>query len=274
MSLVWPLGTLDLSAALGLGLAVGLLVAELRRAATPWHRALLGAATLVAALPHADLDPRSVWAAGGLAWLIVHRDRAGLALPGGIVLGLAMARADVTTVATWPVACVPRRLGTAMPLAMVALGAFGLGLAVQPTGRGPGTSIARVGPMWVGIAAAWLGTWRPPRPPLYNLPSALAMWGLAAAATGTALHLMRGGRPGRDRRIAIGLAVGAGVLVTVRTQPLLGGAVCGQLLAPLAILWLLALAQIRLVEAAPAPARLIDGLLLAQLVWMAGFAGA
>ncbi|MEM6925740.1 MAG: hypothetical protein AAF602_02330 [Myxococcota bacterium] len=265
-------GTLDPSAAVGLGLTALLLVVAVRRAGIPWHRASIGAATLVAAWPHADLGSSSVCAAAGLAWAIVHRERAGWAVPGVIVMGLAVAGAEVTTVAAWPVTCVPRRLGTAMPLATVAIGGLGLALAVRPAAPPPGTLIARVGPMWAGIAAAWLGTWRPPRPPLYNLPSALAMWGLVAAATGIAIHLARGGRPGSDRMLAIGLGLTSVGLMAVRTQPLVEGPVCGQLLAPLAILWLLALALIRLAQAVPLPTRVIDGLLLAQLVWMAGFA--
>ncbi len=262
--------TIGWQSAIGVTSAAALLVAGARRSGLPWHRALLGAATLVGALPHASLAPASLLSATGVGIAMVGATR-----PWLVATGLLLALGSGTLESSgspelWPWPCAPRRLGTAVPLAAVAIGLYGLLLAIRPAPRtATGTLLTRVGPLTAGIVVAWLGTWRPPRPPLYNLPSGLAMWGLTAGLLGCGIHLARGGRPSAEVRLALALGVLVLAVTAIRTQPLGLGPVCGQLEAPLAALWLLVFAMVRLAHESPLP-RVVDGLLVLQLIWMAG----
>jgi len=304
------LAELDGSAAGGLGLAALWLVIDAVRAGVPVRWAIVGAATFFAALPHADLTSSAVVTTLGMTGAITLRQRPILA---GFLAGLALAthrpdailallvgiglpwRAALSFAAVallggaavggvpsgssllgvWPWRCVPRRLGTAIPLASVALGLFGLTRAVRPRETAP-VAIGRLIPLGAGIVVAWLGTYHPPRPPLYNAPSGLAMWGLTAALVGTAIHVART-RPSTALQMAVALGVGGLVVTGLRTVPVGSGAACGQLLASPAVLWLLAMGLVHLVRDLctevihPWMPRVVDALLVLQLIWLAGF---
>jgi len=289
-------------------LAIGLLVGAARRAGVAWQRAALGGATWLAAVP--QMDGAFLSAAGLAAAIVVRRHplAAGLAaaialsgdptigalalfvalamplrgaarfvagLAAGGLIGLAFGP-PLPVFEVWPWFCGPRRLGNAMPLSWIALGLGGMALAVRGRPGGPlVTAVTRIAPLATGIVVAWLGTYHPPRPPLYNLPGGLAMWGLGASAAGACLFVARGGSAGPELRMALGLGLGAASVTALRTVPLGPGPVCGQLLASPAVVWLLALALVRLVALAaarhPGLGRWLDGALASQVLWLAGF---
>jgi len=197
------------------------------------------------------------------------RPRRFLAIAGLGVVAMLLAGPPALAVAPWR--CAPQRLGAAIPLAPLALGVYGLHQAARPPEMAPAV-LGRVGPLGAGIVVAWLGTYHPPPPPLYNLPAGIAMWGLSAAGLGVALRLVRHGAP-PPLRMALALGIGAGLVAGLSPTPGSDAASCASWLASPTVLWLLATGLIRLAgpTAELSGARLVDGLLLLQVVWQAGF---
>lgn len=265
------------TAVIAVALCVGLVA---RRAGADRRAAGLGAATLIASLPHAALDGPALLAAA--LWLL------GLALRGPLratfvgagFLAMAMPLTGAPELTPWPWQCLPRRLGTAMPLAWAIAGFAGLTVALAPSrdpdSRPLATLLERVGPLAIGLTIVWLGTYHPPRPPLYNLPTSIAM-----AAGGIWIGALVATVARRERPQLVGwplVGLGGAVIVTIgwRTEPLGPGPVCGQWLAPLGVLALLAVAQARGASwlrdrGGPVVDRAIDLVALAQILWLAGF---
>lgn len=270
---------LDAGWTLGLLIAAALVAGVVLRsgASRPW--AALAAATFLASLPHADLDKTALLGTLGVLLGLLARGGPRVVLVGlGVGILVVHAVGDARTLAVAPWRCPPRRLGTAIPLSFGAIGAFGMSIAALPAHDEPTgwrTLVERTGPLVVGLAVVAAGTYHPPRPPLYNLPSGVAMGALGAVVTGLVLATARGRRSCLDEWLAIGLGGTTLALTALRTEGWGPGPPCGQVLAPLLGLALLSLAvpllARPLVVRRPSTAPIVEVAGLAQLAWMTGF---
>jgi hypothetical protein len=113
----------------------------------------------------------------------------------------------------------PREWGTALPVALAAMGLWACweGAARQ---RAIPAAVAAIAPVWFGALGAWWFTYEPPPDgaPVYNSPASLAYWAIGAIPAALALRVA-GGLARRELPPWRGVYL-AGVLLTVGAMSL------------------------------------------------------